>query len=177
MPTVIAFECSDGAVVAADRTVVRGDTVTSTNQNRLLEFDDCGGAAVDDPDAVRRELDAALREYRADRGGAPSVDALAAVAEDVLRSVGTDAGLTARDDDGVARVVGIYADGSVITGSPLALGSGAEQALGRLEGADTDVSLSEAADLATTILRGVAERDTRTGDEVDVFRLSNRKAE
>lgn len=173
MPTVIAFECTDGAVVAADRTVVKGDTVASTDQNRLLSFDDCGGAAVDDPDVVRRELDAELRAYEADHGGGPSLEALTAIAEEVLRSVGTDAGLAARDDEGVARVAAVYADGSVITGSPLALGTGAEQAVGRMETADTDVPLDEATELATTILQGVAERDTRTGENVDVFTLEN----
>lgn len=173
MPTVIGFECADGAVVAADRTVVQGDTVASTSQNRLLEFDDCGGATVDDPDAVRRKLDAALREYRQENDDAPDVDAFAAVARDVVRSVGTDAGLVARDEDGAARVVGIYADGSLVPGSPLALGTGAEVAHGRLETADPNVSLDEAADLATTVLQGVSERDSRTGDEVDVFGLEN----
>lgn len=173
MATVIAFECADGAVVAADRTVVQGDTVASTSQNRLLEFDDCGGAAVDDPDVVRRELDAELRSYGTDHGESPSLEALTAIATDVLRSVGTDAGVAARDDEGVARVAAVYADGSVITGSPLALGSGAELAVGRMETADTDVPLDEAAELATTILQGVAERDTRTGENVDVYRLES----
>lgn len=177
MPTVIGFECADGAVVAADRTVVQGDTVASTSQNRLLEFDDCGGAAVDDPDTVRRELDVALREYRGENAQPPDVDAFAAIAEDVTQSVGTDVGLTARDEDGVARVVGVYADGSLVTGSPLALGSGAELALGRLETADPGVSLDEAAELATTILEGVAERDTRTGNDVDVFSLESADGE
>lgn len=173
MPTVIGFECADGAVVAADRTVVQGGTVASTSQNRLLEFDGCGGATVDDPDVVRRRLDAALREYRGENEDPPDVDAFAAIARDVLRSVGTDAGLVARDEDGVARVVGIYADGSLVPGSPLALGTGAEVAHGRLETADADVSLEEAAELATTVLQGVAERDSRTGDDVDVFRLES----
>jgi proteasome beta subunit len=173
MPTVIAFECADGAVVAADRTVVQGDTVASTDQNRLLEFDDCGGAAVDDPDTVRRKLDAELRAYEADHGGSPSFDALTAIAESVLGAVGTDAGLAAYDDEGIARVAAVYADGSVITGSPLGLGTGAEMAVGRMEAADTDVKMDEAAELAETILQGVAERDTRTGKNVDVFRLEN----
>lgn len=173
MPTVIAFECAEGAVVAADRTVVRGDTVASTDQNRLLEFDDLGGAAVDDPDQVRRELEAELSTYETENDDSPSFEAFVNIAEGVCKSVGTDAGLTARDDDGVARVAAVYADTTVITGSPLALGTGAELAVGRMETADTDISLSEATSLAQTILEGVAERDSRTGDGVDVFVLES----
>lgn len=173
MPTIVAFECVDGAVVAADRTVVRGDTVASTSQNRLLDFENCGGAALDDPARVARELDAKLREYETDTGHAPGIDALAAIAEELFPSLGTDAALVAHDSEGVARIAGVYADGSVLTGSPLALGTGAEVAIGRLETAATDVPLDEAAELATTVLEGVAERDTRTGKDVDVFRLEN----
>lgn len=173
MSTVIAFECDGGAVVAADRTIVRGGTVASENRNRLLEFEGCGGAALGDPDRVRRELDAGLRKYRDERGHPPDIDAFAAIAERVVDDVGTDAALAGRDDNGVARVVAVYADGSILTGSPLALGTGAAGALGRLEGADTDVPLEEAGGLATAVLEDVAERDTGTGTDIDVFQLAS----
>lgn len=172
MPTIIAFESDGGVVVAADRTVVRGDTVASKNVDRLLEFDDCGGAVVDDPDETRRQLDVKLREYRTEHGDSPTVEPYTRLLRDVLRDVGTDAVAAARDDSGEAQVRALYANGSVLEDPPLALGTGAELALGRLE-ASRPSELEAAAEFARDVLAGVAERDTRTGEEHDVWTLAD----
>ena len=172
MPTVIAFETDDGAVLAADRLVVENDTVSSKNANRIADFDDCAGAAVADPDQFRRELDAVRREYGADHDDDPGIEPFARMATDVAGAVGTDAAVVARDADGVARVRAVYADGSVIDDSPVALGTGAELAFGRLE-AGVPSDLDEAEAFAREVIEGVGERDTRTGDEADVWTLSN----
>lgn len=172
MPTVIAFESDGGVVVAADRTVVRGNTVASTNAERLLEFDDCGGAVVDDPDEARRKLDVELRSYRTDHGESPTIEPYTRLLRDVVRDVGTDAVAAARDESGEAQVRSVYADGSVLEDPPLALGTGAELALGRLEAARPS-ELEAAAEFASDILAGVAERDTRTGEDHDVWTLAD----
>lgn len=172
MPTVITFECEGGALVAADRTVVRGSTVASTAAERILDFDDCGGAAVDDPDEVRRQLDAEVRAYRLDHDRSPGIEPVTRMAVEVVREVGTDAVVVARDDDGHATVRAVYADGSVIEDDPLALGSGAELALGQLETAPS-LALDEAEAFAREVLAGVAERDPRTGEAVDVWTLAD----
>lgn len=172
MPTVITFECEGGAIVAADRTVVRGSTVASTAAERILDFDDCGGAAVDDPAEVRRNLGAEVRAYRLDHDRSPGIEPVTQLAVEVVREVGTDAVVVARDDDGRATVRAVYADGSVIKDDPLALGSGAELALGQLETAPS-LALGEAEEFAREVLAGVAERDPRTGEEVDVWTLAD----
>lgn len=172
MPTIIAFETSDGVVVAADRTVVEGTTVASTSAERVLDFGDCGGAVVDDPGHARRELDAKLRSYRTEHGESPAVEPFTRLVEEVTREVGTDAAVAARDHDGEAQLRAVYADGSVLEDAPLALGTGAELALGRLEGAGpSDLEAGEA--FARDVLAGVAERDTRTGEEHDVWTLAD----
>jgi proteasome beta subunit len=172
MPTVIAFESDGGVVVAADRTVVRGNTVASTRANRLLAFDDCGGAVVDQPDEVRRKLDVELRRYRTEHGESPTVEPYTRLLRDVVRDVGTDAVAAARDTAGEAHVRAVYADGSTLEDPPLALGTGAELALGRLEAARPS-ELAAAAEFASELLTGVAERDTRTGEEHDVWTLAD----
>lgn len=172
MPTVITFECEGGAIVAADRTVVRGSTVASTAAGRLLDYDDCGGAAVDDPDEVRRKLDAEVRAYRLDHDRSPGIEPFTRLAVEVVRDVGTDGVVLARDAEGPASVRAVYADGSVIEDDPLALGSGAELALGQLEAAP-DLALEEAEEFAREVLAGVAERDPRTGEDVDVWTLAD----
>ncbi|MFW5938966.1 MAG: hypothetical protein ACOCSD_02605 [Halolamina sp.] len=170
MPTVVGFETAAGAVIAADRLSVTNDTVSSTHVDRIADFEDCGGAAVTDPDRFRRELDGKRRSYETDHGDAPGIEPFTQLASEVARDVGTDAAVAARDDDGDARVRAVYADGSVIDDSPVALGTGAELVFGRLE-AGVPSDLDEAESFAADLLAGVAERDTRTGDEIDVWTL------
>jgi proteasome beta subunit len=172
MPTVIAFEAAEGVVVAADRTVINGNTVASTSAERVLAFEDCGGAVLDDPKTVRRELDAKLRSYRTEHGHSPTIEPYTRMVETVVGDVGTDAAIAARDSEGTAQLRAVYADGSVLTDPPLALGTGAELALGRLE-ASRPSDLEDAAAFAENVLAGVAERDTGTGEEHDVWTLRN----
>lgn len=172
MPTVVAFETAEGAVLAADRLLVSNDTVSSRNANRIADFEDCGAAAISDPDQFRRELDGKRRGYESDHGDGPGIEPFTQLASDVAEQVGTDAAIAARDDDGRARVRAVYADGSVIDDSPVALGTGAELAFGRLE-AGVPSELDEAESFAADLIAGVADRDTRTGDDADVWTLSN----
>jgi proteasome beta subunit len=172
MPTVIGFETEGGAVIAADRLVVDDDTVSSKNADRIADFGDCGGAAVADPGQFRRELDGERRQYGADHDTDPGIEAFARMATNVAAAVGTDAAIAARDEDGRARVRAVYADGSVIDDSPVALGTGAELAFGRLE-AGVPEDLNEAEAFAREVIEGVGERDTRTGDEADVWTLAS----
>jgi len=172
MPTIIAFESDDGVVVAADRTAVHGDTVASKNVDRMLEFEDCGGAVVDDPDEARRQLDVKLREYRTEHGESPTIEPYTRLLREVVRDVGTDAVAAARDESGRAQLRSVYAVGSVLKDPPLALGTGAELALGRLE-ASRPSEPEEAVEFASDVLAGVAERDTRTGEDHDVWTLAD----
>jgi|AntRauTorcE11898_2_1112593.scaffolds.fasta_scaffold03192_7 proteasome beta subunit len=172
MPTVVAFETDRGAVVAADRLVVADGTVSSKGAERIADFGDCGGAAVSDPDRFRRELDGERRSYETDHGENPRIEPFTRIASDVAADVGTDAAIAARDEDGDAQVRAVYADGSVIEDARVALGTGAEVAYGRLE-AGVPADLDEAATFARELIEGVAERDTRTGDEADVWTLAD----
>ena len=172
MPTIIAFETAEGVVVAADRTVVRENTVASTSAERTFGFQDCGGAVVDDPDHTRRELDAKLRSYRTEHGDSPTIEPFTRLVQDVAKDVGTDAVVGAHDENGHAQLRAVYADGSVLTEPPLALGTGAELALGRLEGAGPP-DLESGAEFARDVLAGVAERDTRTDENHDVWTLAD----
>ncbi|WP_053946903.1 hypothetical protein [Halolamina sediminis] len=172
MPTVVAFETGRGAVLAADRLVVDNDTVSSKRADRLAEFGDCGAAAVADPDQFRRELDGKRRAYETDRSENPDIEAFTRLATEVARDVGTDAAVAARDGEGRVQVRAVYADGSVIDDSPVALGTGAELAFGRLE-AGVPGDLDEATAFAREVIEGVGERDTRTGGDADVWTLAS----
>jgi len=172
MPTTVAFETAEGAVLAADRLVVSDDTVSSKSAERIADFADCGAAAVADPDEFRRELDGERREYELEHGENPGIEPFTRMASDVAGAVGTDAAIAARDENGNVHVRAVYADGSVIEDSPVAVGTGAELAFGRLE-AGTPDSLDDGAEYARDLIDGVSGRDTRTGEDADVWTLSN----
>lgn len=171
MPTVVAFETSDGAVLAADRLVVSDSIVSSKRGERIADLEDCGAAAVASPDQFRRELDGKHREYKTDHREPPGIEPFTRMASGVASEVGTDAAIVARDNDGVARVRAVYADGSVIDDSPVALGTGAELAFGQLE-TGTPAALDEGEAFARELIEGVSGRDTRTGESADVWLLA-----
>lgn len=175
MATIVGFECDGGAVLAADRTLVRDGSVVSRDADHIFDFDGLGAAAVDASrglDTFQRELDAALREFRLGRGD-PGLAVIERLVAEAATEADADALVVARDDDGAARVRAVYRDGSVLDDPLAAMGSGAAAALGALESADCDVSIDEAEDLAREVLGAVAERDAATGEEVDVWRLAN----
>jgi len=176
MTTLVGFRCADGAVVAGDRTIVDRGSIRSSDRQRVYGFDGWGIAVLgDDVDGVRDRVDAGVREYRTGQGDGdvPTREPLGRIAADVVEEF--DAALLAagHDDGGTADVVAVREDGSRIEDSPSALGSGTELAIGRLEAADTDVGLAEAEALARDVIEGVAERDTGTDDDTDVWSLAD----
>ena len=170
MATIAGVDCADGAILAGDRQVVSGGTVTGERRH-VFDLDGVGAAAVGgDVDEFRRRLDAEVREYRTDRGE-PTLEALARIAARVAEGAGVEALVAARDEDGRAGLRAI-ADGGVLDDDVAAFGSGAQVVIGSVEGAG-----SEPLDEAESRLRGAfsaaAERDSGTGEEVDVLRLED----
>ncbi|MFB6122616.1 MAG: 20S proteasome subunit A/B [Haloferacaceae archaeon] len=169
MSTVVGVECTDGALLAGDRLLVDAGRVRSRAKRHVFSFDGVGAAAVGDGvDAFERRLDAALREYRTDRGEV-DVETLARLASPVAADVDVDAVVAARDD-GAARVRGVDRTGATFDDPLVAFGSGAQFVLGSLERAST-------ADLDATETRvreafaAAAERDAGTGSDVDALRV------
>lgn len=181
MGTIAGFRCRDGVVLAGDRVLVRRGRIESRTRQHVFDVDvdtDVGAAVVGtDVDRFVDRLESDLRSYQFDRGTvSPSV--LERVASDVASETGVEALVAVRDDDGRATLRTVYADGSTLTDSPTALGSGASLALGNLEAAPLDsLSVSEAESLARETFAAVAERDTGTGEPVDVWTLTDADAD
>ncbi len=175
MSTILGIECAGGAVVAADRTVVRGGSVASTNKERTFEFDECGAVALgDDVDAFGRELENEVRSYTTEQDEEMGLTPFASVASDLAESHGVAVILAARDDDGVARVRAVDESGGVTEDPVAAFGSGASFALGQLETLERDdLSLDAAVTEIEGLFAAVAERDTETGDEIDLYSLES----
>lgn len=176
MATIVGIEVDGGAVVAGDRLLVEGGNVRSENQRHVFDFGDAGAAAVGDAgdvDEFERRLRSEVSDYETQHGDSMSVTRLANTAADIAGELGLEAVVAARDDRDIARVRAIGADGGVLTDAEVALGSGSQVAIGILEGSDRDISLDSGEQLARDTLDTVAERDTGTGEEVDVFRLDS----
>jgi proteasome beta subunit len=177
--TIVGIECAGGTVVAGDRTRAEGGTVRSKRARHVFDFETAGAAAVGDGvDDFARRLESEVDAYRTERGEEMGIEALARVAADLVTAVegAVSALVSARDDEGRARLREIGPDGQVTPQTTAALGGGAALAYGRLEAADLDVDLDAAAEVAEEVLATAAERDTETGEEIDLWRLENEDA-
>lgn len=177
MGTLVAVEHEDGVVLAADTRAVEGGTVRSDRVGRLFEISAAAAGGVGrqgDVDAFARALERAVDAYELERERDVGIDQLGRLASREAQDAGVRAAVAARDDDGHARVREVGPDGAVIESETVALGSGAETATGRLEGAD-DIPDREAAEqLARSAVEAAVERDVDTGGDIDVRHLSNR---
>lgn len=174
MGTVVAIEAEGGVVIAGDSRQTRGGTVRSDSAERAFDLDGAGAGAVGDVgnvDEFRRRLSSELRSRRLETEEDPDVGWVARAAAEVASATGVEAVVGAPDEDGVPRVRRVGADGSVLADRTVALGSGAQLALGRLEAVDLDLSVAEAEDLVRDVLETVAERDTETGGDVEVWSM------
>ena len=175
MATIVGIEADGGAVVAGDRVLAEGGTVESKNERHVFDFGDVGAAAVGaggDVDAFQRRLDSECRSYETEHGDPMDVTRLANVASDIAEEEGVEAIVVARDDRGVPRIRAIGADGGILTDETTAFGSGAQLALGVLDGANLDVDPDAAEELARDAVETSADRDGGTGAEIDVYRLA-----
>ncbi|WP_135829373.1 Ntn hydrolase family protein [Halorussus halobius] len=173
MATIVGVETDGGAVLAGDRLRVEEGTVRSRDARHVFDFGAVGAAAVGETDAVeefRRRLEAEIRSHDTEHDDPTSLGRLATVASN-LASEGVEAVVAGRED-GRARVRGVDAGGGIVTDDRFAFGSGAELALGVLESGEAE-SVTDAAELAREAIAAAADRDTGTGEEIDVYRLES----
>jgi proteasome beta subunit len=175
MSTIAAVRCREGVVVAGDRLAVRDGRVERRNRQHVFDFSSTVGAAAVGRDVGQfsDRLAGELRSYQFERDDV-SLDALERLASDRTREVGVEAIVATRDEDGRAAFRAISADGSALSDSPMAFGSGATLVLGQLEAADVEsVSLSAAETLLREVFASAAERGPGTGGTVDVWTLAD----
>jgi 20S proteasome alpha/beta subunit len=171
MGTVVAIESRDGVVIASD---TRSDDTLGGNARRLVDLGALAVGVVGRPtevDAFDRRFGAAVRERRVEHEGALTLETVARTAARTAKSTGVDAALAARDDGGTPRVRELGADGRLIGGPTVALGTGSLVALGDLEAARLDIDLGETEQLARAALRTASERDAETNAGVELWSL------
>ncbi|WP_227377406.1 20S proteasome subunit A/B [Haladaptatus halobius] len=174
MATVLGVAGPDGAVLAGDRRETSRGSVESETVRRVFDYDFAGAAVVGEVGAIQefdRRFGAELRTYRVETDEPMALDRVARTASEIAEAVGVDTLVVARDPEGTVPLREVGSDGRVLSTDTAALGSGASVAFGRLEDADTDEELDAVEELVRETLRVVAQRNSDTGTDVDVFRL------
>ena len=176
MATIVGIEADGGSAIAGDRLLTRGGTVESEDKRHVFDFGEVGAAAVGESggiDEFRRRLETEVQSHETEHGEAMGLTRLASVASDIAADQSVEALVVGREDDGVASVRGIGSDGSILSDDVMAFGSGAQVAIGVLEGRDDGITLDDAEQLARDAVETAADRDTGTGADVDTYQLTD----
>ena len=176
MGTVVGVRSSDGIALAADKRTTSGGAVRSKNVEKLFEYDAAGAVAAGEPSAIgtfSRKLDTEIRRRQTEQGTTIRIEPLSRLASDLAAETDVEAVVAARDDDLVAQIRAIDRSGGELTEEIVAQGTGAEFALGQLEGVDRKKQVREANGILESIFESVAERDTETGKEIEIWTLED----
>lgn len=174
MGTVLGLEIDEGVLLAGDRTEVRGRTRVGDAVRRVFDFEAAGAAGVGTPGGLREfgaQLDADVSKYRTERDERIEIGRLAHMAVPIARTTGVDAIVAAPDEESTARLRSVRHDGSILAETTVALGSGAQLALGRLEAIEPESDLAAAEREVRDLFDAIHERDPETGSEVDTWTL------
>lgn len=186
--TIVSIMCKDGAVMAADRRVTAGNLVMSKTEQKVKKINDylvlawCGGAA--DAFLSEKVITAELRLKELKSKSRPTVREAANMIGMMyyrnIRSpsmiphiVGTLVG--GFNEDGSVEVYTIEPAGGVyeVKEYDANFGSGMPYVLGLLERQyKPDLSVKEGTELAVEALKSSTQRDTASGNGIDVFAIT-----
>jgi proteasome beta subunit len=174
MSTVIALASEGGVAIAGDTQASDDGSVTSRDVERVFQIEGSGLGVVGEPADVRtfrRELESELKQLRLKTDDEVGIDKQARIAARLADQSDVAAVIAGHDADGIARLREIRPDGGIFDQSAVALGDGAELAVGQLDTVEPNLDIDEIAATLTGILDRVASRDATTGDELDVWSL------
>lgn len=186
--TIVSILCKDGAIMGADRRVTAGNLVMSKTEQKVKQINDylvlswCGGAA--DAFLSEKVITAELRLKELKSKSRPTVREAANLIGMMyyrnIRSpsmiphiVGTLVG--GFNEDGSVEVYTIEPAGGVyqVKDYDANFGSGMPFVLGLLERQwKPDMTLKEGVELATEALKSSTQRDTASGNGIDIFTIS-----
>ncbi|MEK6859128.1 MAG: hypothetical protein AABX53_04430 [Nanoarchaeota archaeon] len=186
--TIVSILCKDGAIMGADRRVTAGNLVMSKTEQKVKQINDylvlswCGGAA--DAFLSEKVITAELRLKELKSKSRPTVREAANLIGMMyyrnIRSpsmiphiVGTLVG--GFNEDGSVEVYTIEPAGGVyqVKDYDANFGSGMPFVLGLLERQwKPDMTLKEGVELAVEALKSSTQRDTASGNGIDIFTIS-----
>ncbi len=179
--TTIGLVCQDGVILASEKRVTYGSLVVSRTYKKVFKITPTVGAAcaglVSDMQILVREATAYANLYMLERGRPIPVRAAAKIMSNLLFSMRLTPLITQTivggvDDEGPS-VYALDLLGSVIRDDYVAVGSGAEIAVGVLE-ADyrKDITLEDGKDLVTRAIKSAIRRDAISGDGIDFLTIT-----
>ncbi len=182
--TTVGMVLRDYVVLAADRRATAGYYVAHKRTRKIVKITDymamTTSGLVADAQALADMLREELRYYELTTGRRPTVHAaaniLAAIIYSSARFYPYIVQLLLGGYDTAPRLYMIDWFGTVTSERYTATGSGSPIALGVIEeGYREDLSLDEAMELAARAVRAAMERDTATGNGIDVVAIGRGK--
>ena len=179
--TTIGLVCKDGVILASEKRVTYGSLVVSRTYKKVFKITPTIGAAcaglVSDMQILVREATAYANLYMLERGRTIPVRAAAKIMSNLLFSMRLAPLITQTivggvDDEGPS-VYALDLLGSVIRDDYVAVGSGAEIAVGVLEaGYRKDMTMKEGKELVTRAIKSAIRRDAMSGDGIDFLMIT-----
>ena len=173
--TTVGLRTDEGVVLATDMRASLGRMVSSKDVQKVEQIHPTAALTIAGGVSAAQSLISTLRAetnlYEARRGKDMSMQALSTLTGNLLRTGGfliVQPILGGVDEEG-PHVYSIDPLGSVIEEEYTVTGSGSQFALGVLEGEySDDLSLAEAKTVAAKAIKSALERDTATGNGINV---------
>ncbi|MCX8171076.1 MAG: archaeal proteasome endopeptidase complex subunit beta [Candidatus Bathyarchaeota archaeon] len=176
--TTVGIVCSDGVVLASEKRVSYGNFVLSRVGKKVFKISDHIGAAcaglVSDMQILIREVSFYANLFKLESGRPIGVKTAAKVMSNLLFSSRlipyiTETIIGGVDSEGPSVYV-LDILGSTIPDKYAAVGSGAEIAIGVLEGSYREnMTVDEGRDLAIKAIKSAISRDAMSGDGIDLL--------
>lgn len=181
--TTIGVVCKDGVVLASEKRVSQGYMVLSKAGKKVFKITPNIGAAcaglISDMQALSREASAYSTLFKLDYNRPISVKSTAKLVSNLLfqrgvRPLFTETLVGGVDDEGPS-LYALDALGSLLEDTFIAVGSGAEIAVGVLEAEYKEgMSLEEGKELVLRAISSALKRDVMSGEGVDLLLISDK---
>ena len=180
--TAVGLKTQEGVILAADKRVTYGFILMSKAGKKVFKITDRAGVAsagfIADMQSLARTLEAEMRLYELNTGLKPTIYSIAKLLSLILYSSKLMPYLVEMVVGGVdengSHIYVLDPLGAVIEDDYVALGSGAQVAIGVLENRyRKDMNISEARDLALQAVKAAFSRDAISGDGVDLLTIDN----
>lgn len=183
--TTIGIVCKDGVILASEKRVSMGYMIFSKSGKKVFRITPNIGAAcaglISDMQELSREASAYSSLFKLDYNRPISVKAAAKLFSNLLfqrgvRPLLTETIVAGVDEEGPSLYT-LDAVGSLLKDNFIAMGSGAEIAIGVLEAEyKEDMTLEEGRELVLRTINSAVKRDVMSGEGVDILLISTSEA-
>lgn len=188
--TIMGIVCKDGVVIASDRRATAGNLIAMKNAKKAVQINDylvmAGTGSMSDIEMQKKIIAAQLRLKELKSKKRPTVKESAnLIATSTYQNIRQPSMLpfmvgtlvAGFNEDGTSEIYSIEPAGSVfqVEDYDANFGSGMPYVLGLLERQyKKDISIKEGIDLAIEALKSSTQRDSGSGNGIDVFSITKK---